>query len=181
MTAFDAPPHDAPHDLVLPADDPFLAAGGYDLADLAGHWAAAGARQPMSAEEMRGADRRAQRQGVPLELLMEQAGAAVAAAARALIEQTSRAGHGPVLVLAGAGNNGGDGSVAARYLGRAGVRCVVVLVATEERPTTRDAGRNWDRLEQEPGVSRFQAAGARDLGMLGAGVEKASIVVDALL
>ncbi len=166
---------------VLPADDPFLAAGGYDLDGLAEHWSATVARPPISAEAMRGADRRAQAMGVSGEALMEQAGAAVAAAARALLQQTGRLDRGAVLVLAGPGNNGGDGSVAARYLGRAGLRVAVVLVGSEAQPTTPEAARNWDLLEEEAQVERIHAGSARDVRMVGHGIERASLVIDALL
>jgi NAD(P)H-hydrate epimerase len=57
----------------------------------------------------------------------------------------------------------------------------VVLVATESRPTGRDAARNWDRLEAETGVERIHTAVARDVAILGQSVEKAAVVVDALL
>ena len=165
----------------LPRDDAWLAAGGYDLADLAAHWAAAAARRPMSGAEMRGADARAQRQGVAGGWLMEQAGCAVAAAARALLATTERTGHGPILILAGSGNNGGDGFVAARHLARAGLRAAIVLVAGESRPTTPDALRNWERLEREPRAERIRAASPRDVNMLLNGLERASLVIDALL
>ncbi len=165
----------------LPADDPFVVAGDYDLDALAGHWAAAAARPPMTAEAMRGADARAQRQGISGTQLMEQAGAAVAAGARALLTTTGRLAHGPILILAGPGNNGGDGFVAARYLARAGLRCVVVLVATEARPGTPDALRNWQRLDGEPLVERMHAGSPRDVNMLLTGLERAALIVDALL
>jgi ADP-dependent NAD(P)H-hydrate dehydratase / NAD(P)H-hydrate epimerase len=168
-------------DVPLPAQDEFLQARGYDLDALGAHWRAFAQRRPMSAEAMRGADRRAQAMGVPGEALMEQAGVAVAAAARALLEQTERWGRGPVLVLAGPGNNGGDGSVAARHLARAGLPVAVVLVATEPRSITRDAGLNWDRLGREKLVDRIHAGGSRDVRMLRQGIEKASLVIDALL
>ena len=138
-------------------------------------------RAPMSAEEMTGADRKAQALGVPGIRLMEQAGTAVAAAARALAVATGRWGHGPILVLCGPGNNGGDGLVAARHLARHGAAVVVVLVAGEARPTTPDAARNWDRLASTPAVERIHAAAARDVAVVGQGVEKAALVVDALL
>jgi ADP-dependent NAD(P)H-hydrate dehydratase / NAD(P)H-hydrate epimerase len=135
----------------------------------------------MTAEEMRGADRRAQLRGTPGRFLMEHAGAGVAAAARALLEDAGRWGKGPVLVLAGPGNNGGDGSVAARHLARGGARTVVVLVATESRPTTPDGAWAWDALGGLAGVERIHCAQARDVQMLAQGVERAALVVDALL
>src|SRR5882757_6121616 len=52
--------------------------------------------------------------GVPGEMLMERAGAAVAAAV------TARWSPRPTAVLCGPGNNGGDGFVAARHLAAAG-------------------------------------------------------------
>jgi NAD(P)H-hydrate epimerase len=58
---------------------------------------------------------------------------------------------------------------------------VAVLVGAEARPVGKDAARNWDRLEAEDHVERIHAPVARDLSILGQGVEKASVVVDALL
>jgi NAD(P)H-hydrate epimerase len=130
---------------------------------------------------MTGADRRAQALGIPGERLMEEAGTAVAAAVKALAVTTGRWGRGPILVLCGPGNNGGDGLVAARRLAHAGAEVVVVLVASSARPSTPDAARNWDRLEAETSVTRLHAPVARDLAMLGQNVERAAIVVDALL
>jgi NAD(P)H-hydrate epimerase len=58
---------------------------------------------------------------------------------------------------------------------------VAVLVGSEGRPVGKDAARNWDRLEAEDHVERIHTPVARDLSVLGQGVEKASVVVDALL
>jgi NAD(P)H-hydrate epimerase len=170
---------DAPAHTVLPADDPGLFE--LDLRGLRRRWADAAARSPMTAEAMTGADRRAQALGVPGERLMEQAGAAVAAAVHALAVDQERWGGGPIVVLCGPGNNGGDGLVAARRLGEAGARVVVVLVASDPRPTTRDATRNWDRLDGERQVTRLHAPTQRDVSTVGAAIERASVVVDALL
>jgi len=112
---------------------------------------------------------------------MEEAGRAVAAAATALLNTAGRGATGPILVLCGPGNNGGDGFVAARYLAADGRRCVVILVANEARPGTPDASRNWQRLDGLATVQRGHAASARDLAMVGAGIERASLVIDALL
>jgi NAD(P)H-hydrate epimerase len=165
----------------LPLDDPALFGPTMDLDVLRRHWAATAALKPISAEAMRGADARAQRMGVPGYALMEQAGAAVAAAAAATLIQTERAGAGTVLVLCGPGNNGGDGFVAARHLAVRGHRTAVVLVASEDEPGTPDARRNWERCADHPLIDRLHAPNARDVAILGSGVEKAALILDALL
>ena len=164
----------------LPLDDPYLDQQ-IDLAALADHWAATAARTPMSAEAMRGADARAQRQGISGTDLMEQAGAAVAATARALLVATERRGHGRVLILAGPGNNGGDGFVAARHLAHAGIGSIVVMCAAQAHPDTADARLNWQRLGDEPLVQRQHAPGPREVALLQQHIERAALVVDALL
>jgi len=173
------PPTDAPPDLVLPANDPSLFE--LDLRGLRGRWAAAAARTPIGAEAMAGADLRARAFGTPGERLMEHAGTAVAAATRALAEATGRLGRGPILVLCGPGNNGGDGFVAARRLAQAGSDVIAALIAGTARPRTPDALRNWDRLAGEPRVTRVHASSAREVSILGADVDRAAVVVDALL
>jgi ADP-dependent NAD(P)H-hydrate dehydratase / NAD(P)H-hydrate epimerase len=162
----------------LPANDPELA--HLTLDELETRWAGSAARAAVTAEAMTGTDRKAQALGVPGGDLMEHAGTAVAAAARALVAFNSREGR-PVLVLAGPGNNGGDGFVAARRLAEWGVPVIAVLVATGENPRTPDAKRNWQRLDDIDGVTKIHAGVARDVAILGQGIEKAAIVVDALL
>jgi NAD(P)H-hydrate epimerase len=163
----------------LPADDPGLM--DLDLRALRRRWQGSAGRPPIDAATMTGVDRKAQRWGMPGERLMEHAGTAVAATARALAVETDRWDHGPILILAGPGNNGGDGLVAARRLAEAGARVIVALVASSARPTTPDAARNWDRIVRDDRIRIVQVATARDVAMLGQGVDKAAIVVDALL
>jgi len=162
----------------LPADDPSLATASLD--ELALRWADFAARGAISAEVMTGLDHKAQSLGVASETLMEHAGTAVAAAARALLEHNGRMDR-PVLILAGPGNNGGDGFVAARKLAEWGVPTIAVLVAADERPRTPDAARNWKRLDGLELVTKVHAPVARDVATLGHGIERAGIIVDALL
>lgn len=81
-----------------------------------------------TSEEMATLDRRAAEEfGVPTLLLMEAAGRSVAqAAARLAGRSVAR-----VVVVAGKGNNGGDGLVAARVLQGEGWRVLVVLLARD--------------------------------------------------
>lgn len=80
---------------------------------------------------MREIDRRAQGEfGVPELLLMEHAGKAAAEEAMALMGPATFTDR--VLVLAGAGANGGDGFVAARHLHNWGVKVSVALLADRD-------------------------------------------------
>jgi NAD(P)H-hydrate epimerase len=163
----------------LPADDPSLFE--LDLRGLRRRWADRAALPAMTGEAMTGADRRAQAVGFPEERLMEHAGTAVAAAVKALATDLDRWGRGPIVIFAGPGNNGGDGFVAARRLALAGGDVIVVFVASENRPKGRTSARNWDRIAGDAGIRIVHAPVARDLGILGQGIDKAAVVVDALL
>ena len=112
---------------------------------------------------------------------MEHAGTAVAAAVKALAVDTDRWGKGPIVILAGPGNNGGDGYVAARRLALNGGRVVVAVVATEARPRGATSARNWDRIANDRGIVKVHTPVARDVAVFGQGIDRAAVIVDALL
>ena len=163
----------------LPTDDPQIFE--LDLRGLRRRWADRAALSPIGAEAMRGADRLAQALGVSEERLMEQAGTAVAAAVRALAVDTERWGKGPIVILCGPGNNGGDGYVAARRLALNGAQVVVAVIASEARPTGAASSKNWDRIARDAGIVKVHAPVARDVAVFAQGIEKAAVIVDALL
>ena len=107
------------------------------------------------------ADRLAAAAGVPGGVLMETAGAAVAA------ETARRWAARPALILCGPGNNGGDGFVVARLLADAGWPVRVALVG----------GRDSLRGDAAAMASRWQA-GVEPLSP--AALDGAELVVDAL-
>src|SRR5262245_33688841 len=81
----------------------------------------------LTTAEMTEADRLAVAGGIPSIALMENAGRTVAdAVSRMPLER-------PVVVVAGPGNNGGDGFVAARYLAERGLAVSVCFVGKRER------------------------------------------------
>jgi hydroxyethylthiazole kinase-like uncharacterized protein yjeF len=116
------------------------------------------------AETMRGIDRWAiDERGVDGLELMERAGAAVAAAVERI------APDGPVAILCGKGNNGGDGLVVARLLRHAG-REVTVVCISPPGEYRGDAATNFERLPGEPPI-----------GLEGFGPGGWTVLVDALL
>ncbi len=175
-TAHSSSPDAAPP---LPADDPAIF--DMDLRTLRGRWASRASLPPISGEAMTGTDRRAQALGITELRLMEHAGTAVAAAVRALATDLGRWGSGPIVVLCGPGNNGGDGYVAARRLALAGGSVIVAVVAAESRPRGASASRNWDRIARDTGIVKIHLPVARDVHMFEQGIDKAVVVVDALL
>ena len=86
---------------------------------------------------MRAAEQSAIDAGTSVEALMERAGAALAEAV------FRYAGRTPVLVLAGTGNNGGDGYVAARYLADKGVPVRVAAFAEPRSDAAEWARGKW--------------------------------------
>lgn len=167
--------------IALPVSDPALFEDGTDVDALNERWHEQAALAPMTAAEMRGADARAQRLGTPGEWLMEQAGTAVAAAARALMVSTDRPRGALALVLCGPGNNGGDGLVAARRLAEQGVSTEVVLLSGTGAPATPDAARNWERLDGIERVHPVATGRDSDVALYLNGIERAGLVIDALL
>jgi len=133
-------------------------------------------RPVLSAQQMRAFDRRASDVlGVPSLELMENAG--LGASERILSLLTELGGTSPrVVVVAGAGNNGGDGFVVARRLVAAGVQSDTFL-AVPVAKLSGDALANYRALT-EAGASVTELAD--DTEPLAAALQSASVVVDAL-
>jgi hydroxyethylthiazole kinase-like uncharacterized protein yjeF len=94
-------------------------------------------RPIMTAQQMRDAEVAAIAAGTSVETLMERAGAALAEAVYRF------AGKLPVLILAGPGNNGGDGYVAARYLAERGIPVRIAALAEPKSDAAKWARGLW--------------------------------------
>jgi NAD(P)H-hydrate epimerase len=96
----------------------------------------------VTARQMAAIDRETIDAGTPSLELMERAGAALCDA----LDASGRlADSGPILVICGKGNNGGDGLVMARLLSEAGLPVRVMLLA-EPPELSDDARTNHERL-----------------------------------
>jgi hydroxyethylthiazole kinase-like uncharacterized protein yjeF len=116
-------------------------------------------------------DRESQARGIDAGSLMERAGREVARAATAAAGGVS--GRRAVVVC-GKGNNGGDGLVAARHLGRWGIRTAVVMLEPPES-LTQAAATSFRRLgETDARVRPFSPA------MLARELAPADVAVDAI-
>ena len=122
----------------------------------------------VTAAQMTAIEQASEKAGISTDVLMENAGLAVAEMARDLVG----AAGVRVLVLVGPGNNGADGLVAARHLRRWGAEVTCCVVAG--RP---DADPKMDRaLEYE--VTVVDAAGNEELERL---LVRSALVIDAVL
>ena len=117
----------------------------------------------LTTDQMSQADRLSIEAGTPEAILMDRAGSAVAEQALALLDGTP----GPVVVLCGPGNNGGDGFVAARRLRARRVAVSLALLGDPAglRGAAAGAAGGWPDTIHD----------ARDVTLAGA-----ALVIDAL-
>lgn len=130
----------------------------------------------VTAQEMREMDRLTiEQHRVPSLVLMERAGEGIA---KALLERFGQAARRGVLVVAGKGNNGGDGLVVARHLKKRGIPCEVVLLA-ERNELSPDAAENLRALFRVRG--RVYEAPRPPLTVLKQKLKRKGLIVDAIL
>ncbi len=123
----------------------------------------------VTAAEMRRLEANAVALGVALETLMENAGRAVAEEVKARRSDPS----GSVAIVAGTGNNGGDGFVAARHLASWGIPVELWLVRPAREVRSAVARHALDRIASQIPVRE----GVPD----SAALARHSVIVDALL
>jgi hydroxyethylthiazole kinase-like uncharacterized protein yjeF len=139
-----------------------------------------------SAEEMREIDRRAVQAGLSVAVLMENAGRALAEAVFEMgleigaLETGAQERGSRVVVLAGPGQNGGDGLCAARHLSSRGLAVQVVLMASPSRMTP-EAKANLEALSAYPVELFLVEGGGTGFQDVRDRLSRPSVVIDALL
>ena len=125
----------------------------------------------VTAEQMREIDRMAASAGLTTEILMDNAGRAVA-------EETKKLVGGVVgkhiLIMVGPGNNGGDGLVAGRHLADSGAEVNIYLCAQR-----REGDKNL-ALAQQHGIITIQADQDRDFARFDSLLDSSDVVIDAI-
>jgi NAD(P)H-hydrate epimerase len=130
----------------------------------------------VTAAQMREMDRLTiQKYGVPSLTLMERAGQGIA---QAIVERFLRNAKKGVLVVAGKGNNGGDGFVVARLLKKKRIPCEVALLARQDE-LSPDAAHNLEAFLKLNG--KVSEMTVDDVNSLRERARKSGLVVDAIL
>ncbi len=140
-------------------------------------------RPLVNAAQMQAMDRETiQRIGLPGAVLMENAGRAVADRVARLMKDGTVDREGWVVVVAGPGNNGGDGMVIARTLHNWGLRVRLLLCAARER-VRGDALLHLSAAEAcgVEAVGCEGEAGVARVGEVLSGLSRRELIVDALL
>ncbi len=125
----------------------------------------------VTSKQMRQIDRECIRRGTPGNVLMENAGRAVAEETTRILEPIR---HKQFLVLVGPGNNGGDGLVAARYLHDRGAQVSIYLCTRRPEDDT-----NF-KLVQQRNITCVDAAQDSDLSRFNELLAPADCIIDAL-
>jgi hydroxyethylthiazole kinase-like uncharacterized protein yjeF len=122
----------------------------------------------LTTAEMARADQLAVASGTPGAVLMGNAGRAVADAV------TARRPDGPIIVVAGPGNNGGDGFVAARVLAGRGFEVRVVLLGERSalRGDAAGAAERWSGPVEAAGPDAIEGAALIVDALFGAGLAR---------
>ncbi len=141
-------------------------------------------RPVLSRDRIRDIDRRAIEEfGIPGVVLMENAGRGLAD----VVDEVLTGRPGPVVILTGKGNNGGDGFVAARHLTNAGRLVALLHVGDLDDALARaeaGAGGDWGinlRIAVRMGLTPIGLPDALAIAAQRERLRDAGVIVDALL
>lgn len=132
-------------------------------------------KKVVTAQQMRDIDRRAAEEyGILSIVLMENAGRAVADAAIEMLGGDVQLKR--ILIVAGHGNNGGDGFVAARHLDNAGAD-IKIFYFGDRKKAKGDALTNIEIVEK----MGLEIDASHDLSKLSSIIKESNLVIDAFL
>lgn len=128
-------------------------------------------KEAITVEDMLATEMNSEYLGLPIGLLMENAGCAVAQEIAARKKPTR------CTILAGTGKNGGDGMTAARHLAARGFKVSLILIGPEERIADPNVALNWKLVKaMKSTITVYEAKDSELTPKI-----SSPIVVDALL
>jgi len=129
-------------------------------------------------EDMAVLDENCEYFGLKRSLLMENAGRAIIGALKEKVGSLADKG---IVVVAGIGNNGGDGFVAARHAAAEGGDVSVILLGRSEEIKTEESRANWEILEKMYAKVRlYIASDPSSFEELRELIHDADVVIDAI-
>ena len=132
----------------------------------------------LSVKEMRDVDAKAVSLGLPILLMMENAGNALA---RYMLQGLQDLHQKKVTVVCGLSNNGGGGFASARHLAYYGANVTVVLLGIPETIKTTDAKLQWKTIEQLKHIPKITITSVKQIHVVKTTIAKSDGIVDAII
>lgn len=129
---------------------------------------------------MRQVDARAVSHGLPVYLIMENAGNALA---RYMVEGLGDSAGKKITVVCGLSNNGGGGFASARHLSYHRAKVMVVLLGKPRDIRTKDAKVQWKTIESVASISKIVVSSntRKELGRMRKAIASSDGIIDAIL
>lgn len=134
--------------------------------------------EALSVKQMRLVDAIAVSRGLPVYLMMENAGSALA---RYMAQGLGNLKKKKVVVICGVSNNGGGGFSSARHLSYYGADVTVVLLGRPPDIRTKDAKVQWKTIEMVNAISKITACSKKELQDIQKVIIDADGIIDAIL
>lgn len=132
----------------------------------------------LTSEDMAAIDENAANLGITRHVLMENAGAGTAR----ITKENHKVDGKRIVIIAGTGNNGGDGCVAARHLLNQGASACVILLGQPDDIRTHEAKNNWNILSAlDIDIKVVTAKNLSNLELLENEIKSSDIIIDAIL
>lgn len=131
----------------------------------------------LSIKEMRQVDARAVSSGIPIYLMMENAGNALA---KHMLQSLGKLGRKKIVIVCGLSNNGGGGIAAARHLTYYGADVTVILLGRPDDIRTNDAKVQWKSIEQIKSISKIIVTNKKEISKIKKVILGADGIIDAI-
>lgn len=136
-------------------------------------------KKAITVKEMRKVDARAVSLGLPVYLMMENAGNALAR--QLLLGLRGNVRGKKVAIVCGLSNNGGAGFSSARHLSYYGANVSVILLGKPAHIRTKDAKLQWTTIEKTNVISKITVERKNDLRRMKMTIADSNGIIDAIL